>query len=38
MNLMAGKKNFIIGIDTRGAFTAVAGHDEVAAAIFRVVW
>jgi len=41
MNLMAGKKNFIIGIDTRGAFTdvVVSGDGgEVAAAIFRVVW
>jgi N-methylhydantoinase A/oxoprolinase/acetone carboxylase beta subunit len=38
---MAGKKNFIIGIDTRGTFTdfVVPGDGgEAGAAIFRVVW
>ncbi len=38
---MAGKKNFIIGIDTRGTFTAVVvpgDGGDAGAAIFRVVW
>jgi N-methylhydantoinase A/oxoprolinase/acetone carboxylase beta subunit len=38
---MAGKKNFIIGIDTGGSFTdvVVSGDSgDARAAIFRLVW
>jgi len=38
---MAGKKNFIVGIDTGGTFTGVfvsGNGGEAGAAIFRVVW